>query len=934
MRIRTTLFALSLLFLAACHNVGTTTLFKGHVTDKDSGLPLAGVSVAVLPINLASETNENGDYSMSLPRTDMTVSLLFSYPGYDSYQTEEMPLSPKNVNEYTINAVLLSRIAKAVLSTQTVDLGAEKTSLEVQLSNPGTDTLRWSFMDMNIPTWLKVEPMQGTLPMKQTQNITFTGDRSGLSLGKVQAVVQLLGGEAPLDVTVTMSKEAAVLETKGNVFDFGEEGESGTTTLYNRGNIPLTWTLAEPTPAWLTWSAVQGTVLAEDSASVTISVDRSSLDYGTHTYTTNLTSSGGEAAYSFSLTKTQDLIAVSPSGLDFGTEGTQQQISLSRTSGIHPVAFSASTSDPLLSLSPASGTVPRQGDPQRIQVTLDRSRLEPGKYTSKVLVATAEQSFEVSVSYAAEVPVDPPVVTTLESAFDSKSGSLTFLGKLESNGGGSVSQHGHCWGTEATPTLETGTHSSLGQISEGASFTSYFEGQPETGKTYYYRAYATNEAATSYGDIRSFSFSPATLAKPTLTQSDASLLCRSSVSGFGEQALTSHGCCWSLEHNPDISKDAFTDLGSRSYEGSFSVRFNDMVRGKTYYVRAFAQNASGLVYSEESSITLKIEEPVLVTNETAENVTYYTATVGGYFETMGSEPLIRFGHCLSTHNKPTVDDIVVESTSEYSSYTSELTGLLINTTYYFRAFAQTANGVYYGDIYSFTTENDPSVVQQDGLRLYITANENGNNAYDWTGHIAQLVVSNGISFNRSNKPAGTKAAISFNGNSGYLLSRTFNPLAGQNQGTINFWLRFRSTMSKSQVYPLFGSVSQGGMYVELRYEDNAWVFTLCLGPGMNTYKVPLPSFGSIDIASFLGTDWHMLSIVSDGKTSAIYLDGTSMKTMDMGLQFGVQEDFVIGANALNATTLNTFMAADLACIRMYAKTLSDSAIKTIFDAGM
>jgi hypothetical protein len=37
-----------------------------------------------------------------------------------------------------------------------------------------------------------------------------------------------------------------------------------------------------------------------------------------------------------------------------------------------------------------------------------------------------------------------------------------------------------------------------------------------------------------------------------------------------------------------------------------------------------------------------------------------------------------------------------------------------------------------------------------------------------------------------------------------------------------------------------------------------------MGPGKENYVIPLPSVLGIDVASLLGTSWHMLSIVSDG----------------------------------------------------------------------
>jgi len=59
----------------------------------------------------------------------------------------------------------------------------------------------------------------------------------------------------------------------------------------------------------------------------------------------------------------------------------------------------------------------------------------------------------------------------------------------------------------------------------------------------------------------------------------------------------------------------------------------------------------------------------------------------------------------------------------------------------------------------------------------------------------------------------------------------------------------------------------------------------------------------------------------------------NLYTEPMEMSFGVQDDFVIGANALNGTTLNTFLPADMACLRFYDRVLTDSEIAAIFNAG-
>lgn len=255
----------------------------------------------------------------------------------------------------------------------------------------------------------------------------------------------------------------------------------------------------------------------------------------------------------------------------------------------------------------------------------------------------------------------------------------------------------------------------------------------------------------------------------------------------------------------------------------------------------------------------------------------------------------------------------------------------MNTTYYYRAYVKTAHGVYYGATKELTTLHDVSVVVQEGLKMFITVSEDGK-AHDWTGAAHDLIVSSGISYNYTSKPGGVRAAISFNGSSGYLYSKNFNPLSGVSKGSMNFWLRFRSAMNKQVKYPFFGSVSEGGFFVLIDHDGNNWVMTLCLGPGQETHVVPLPAVGTLDISTILGTEWHMLSIVSDGTSMSVYLNGVNMYTESMQMSFGVQNDLVIGGHARNGNVLNTFIPAEMVALRFYDRMLSDGDVMKIYNA--
>ncbi len=109
-------------------------------------------------------------------------------------------------------------------------------------------------------------------------------------------------------------------------------------------------------------------------------------------------------------------------------------------------------------------------------------------------------SLPLFISCEKETP-DPPVVET-HSPEELSHESALAGGEVTDDGGGSIRARGVVWSTDSLPTLDL--HE--GKTEEGGgmgSFSSLMTGlDPET--TYYFRAYATNAGATTYGESLTF----------------------------------------------------------------------------------------------------------------------------------------------------------------------------------------------------------------------------------------------------------------------------------------------------------------------------------------------------------------------------------------------------------------------------------------------
>jgi pectin methylesterase-like acyl-CoA thioesterase len=202
----------------------------------------------------------------------------------------------------------------------------------------------------------------------------------------------------------------------------------------------------------------------------------------------------------------------------------------------------------------------------------------------------------------------PPTVSTTPvssiSTTTAKSG-----GNISADGGAEVTERGVCWNTTGRATVEDS------KTSDGTgtgSFVSTLTGL-DLGTRYFFRAYATNEAGTSYGEESSF-ITLTELSTPTVTTRNVSeILTTSATSGGnvtfdGGLEVVSRGVCWNTTGNPTIA-DNKTENGSGL--GSFTSYLGGLTQETRYFVRAYAINKLGVGYGEELSFsTLKPEPPM------------------------------------------------------------------------------------------------------------------------------------------------------------------------------------------------------------------------------------------------------------------------------------------------------------------------------------
>ena len=318
-------------------------------------------------------------------------------------------------------------------------------------------------------------------------------------------------------------------------------------------------------------------------------------------------------------------------------------------------------------------------------------------------------------------------------------------GNITNSGGMDIMARGVCWSIEQNPTIideHTTDGTGIGE------FESEMTGL-NANVTYYVRAYATSNYGTSYGEEREFKtvVGMAVVTTNSITGITAtSAVSGGNVVGDGGDNITARGVCWSTTQNPTVSNSHTSDGTGL---GEFTSSITGLANNVTYYVRAYATNSNGTAYGEERYFTTQ-DGLAVVTTKNVTNITDNSAVSGGMITDDGGFNITARGVCWSTGHNPTINDYHTSDGTGTGSYTSSLTSLTYNTTYYVRAYATNSKGTSYGEEKSFTTSKiAPTVTTTDVTSITSNSAITGGNV---TSDGGANVTSRGVCYGTSQNP--------------------------------------------------------------------------------------------------------------------------------------------------------------------------------------
>ena len=371
--------------------------------------------------------------------------------------------------------------------------------------------------------------------------------------------------------------------------DFGEMETNKAVLIQNETDSDCTYSVKN-VPSWLSLNPSSGTVPANGNTTVIFTVNREKADVGEYSQEISFDYTGkytGSAVVSVRMQKT-----IAPIGRVYGV--VKEELSGDIISNCE------------VSITP--GGIVRTTDQAGRYEFAD---LNVGSYSLAFRKAGyKDASIQVTVVAGGEHQVD--VMMTAKSPFFLAETSLDF-GEMEINKVIHLYNESDADCTYSVKNVPSWLllDSATGTVAAGSSATvaaSVNRDAVNCGK--YFQEISFDYTGKRSGSV-SFpvSMEKVELSTPTVSCGalaenieETSFDISGSVVSIGGQAVSSYGHCWSLSPGPTVS-DNRTNMGRVVAPTDFKSTITGLTAFTTYYVRAYAENAMGVSYSEEVSVT-------------------------------------------------------------------------------------------------------------------------------------------------------------------------------------------------------------------------------------------------------------------------------------------------------------------------------------------
>ncbi len=438
-----------------------------------------------------------------------------------------------------------------------------------------------------------------------------------------------------------------------------------------------------------------------------------------------------------------------------------------------------------------------------------------GSFTQQVFVRftpTAVQSYNGNIAVnggGVTTPVNAAAVgsgvntapsVTTGGASSITLNSATAAGSIPATGCTAITAYGIEYSTTAGFPNGTGTQFASSNLS-GGNFSSNLTGLA-SGTTHYYKAYATNAGGTTYGAEQSFT----TLTpNPTINTSPLTAfgnVCINTTAGPNSFTITGSNLTTANVTVGPLAGYSFSTTSGGTYTASLNLTQPGGSYSQQVFVRftpTAVQSYNGNIPVDGGGITAPVNvaasgagvnTTASVTTGVASAITQTSATAAGSITAIGCSAVTAYGIEYSTTNNFPLGSGTQVASSNLSggNFSSNLTGLVASTTYYYRAYATNGGGTAYGNQQSFTTAAPTLAVS--ALTPF------GNICINTTSAANSFTIT-GVGLTNANVNVGPLTGYTFSTTSGgtYTASLSLTQPGGAYNQTI--YVRFTPTLVQS-----------------------------------------------------------------------------------------------------------------------------------------
>lgn len=319
----------------------------------------------------------------------------------------------------------------------------------------------------------------------------------------------------------------------------------------------------------------------------------------------------------------------------------------------------------------------------------------------------------------------------------------------------------------------------------------------------------------------------------------------------------------------------------------------------------------------DTGIQVNAAAPTVTTSNATNINSSGTATVGGNITSDGGSIVTEAGIVYSTSPNPTVAAKKLPVYQIGGSFSANLSNLISDSTYHYRAYAINSQGIAYGEDKSFTV---PFAFPSSRVSYF---NFDGSDS-NIVNHTA------GVSSNITWVSGVNGQAAQFNGTNSYITYSSVNGFENSTSFSVGFW--FNST---TPIKGPFFSLNQNGFSWEntkLIFESEGSSTAASMQAKLNALDVSWSEFINANaFPNVFDGNWHQIFLTYDGTKVSAYLDGQLHRTVttSIPLPFGSFDSLTIGAGGWFGTT--PISASKLDQIGFYNAALTAAQVLALYN---